>query len=459
MGGSGYQRDEIAHIAHFAGFHMDFSHPATDSHEYLQAHMTDKSVSYHTNGLNKAKHTSALEVLTNWQKVHNCHCQPLAQAFLDSVASHPAAIRIELHVPFKMYLGYQWHKATVVTSVLNYSMEAIKGQGQLMVTNLLVARSLLIILVWMLNSLVNCLDDSGNYDHINHAGSVHTIINNTLIPIQLLRMYCLHSLYLSSDGNHVPRISSHHTLTTEKILYFCSSSQEGCRVLNVLQLFRAGAGNDEIQEAQPLPPCHPNKQHCIRTRPVDDAPDMFQGCIDDLEEGEHYSSQDDDNEECEAPASLSQQVSDIIHALSVQIFTKVPNRAKPKGGPSTIHYNNKGEEVKEEGSCWCTLEAEELVDITSTIFANVSKPPEIFVSHHDYGKDYDKWMKKVNTYFPTSHKKDNMPWIQGLSQLNTWDQWGKLIKYAPPKAAIQMVKEARQYATREWVWLPWCMKD
>ncbi|KAG8717072.1 hypothetical protein FRC08_008236 [Ceratobasidium sp. 394] len=495
--GGGYQRDELAHVAHFAGFRISFAEPAAHGLEYLQVYTTDKSIAYRTDGPKKAKHTSPYAVLTDWQNVHDHHCLPLAQAFLDSSASHPSAVRAESRMKFEGYpyvhralarriicpclyyvrcsawWGYRWRKAISMTNVLNRFMGATEARKKLVTANLPETGSLLVIVVWMLNALVNRPDDGGYYDEISHAGSVHAVVDEAVVPVSPLGMYCLHSLRLSRDDSKVPRISTHRTLTTEKVVYFCSSSHENLNSAAVLRLFRAGAGkrvrephdpwrlggDDDRQDVVPPPPRRPNKQRRVCIRPVGDAPDVLAGRIAAVDRGARYSSEDEDEEEREAPVSWSQRVSDVVHAFPIQIFAKAPNRSIPRGGGKNA-ANNRDEDEDEDGSSWCTLKPEELADITSDIFADLGKPADIFVSHHDFGRDYDKWTNTVNMYFPTCEEREAMPRkIQGLSQLSVWEDWRALLEEAPPNVAAQMVREARQLVNTEWGWLPWCTKD
>ncbi|KAG8735480.1 hypothetical protein FRC10_010467 [Ceratobasidium sp. 414] len=470
----GYQRDELAHVAHFAGFRMPFAQPAAYGLQYLQVYTTDKSVAYHTDGLNKAKRTSPHGVLTDWKRVHDNHCVPLANSFLDSASSHSVAVRIESRVPFES--GWRWRRTVALTSILDRFAEAADARSKLVARNLPEVGSLLIIVVWMLNALVNRPDDGGNYDQVNHAGSVHAIIDDSLVPIRPLGMYCLHSLRLCPNNAKVPRISTHRTLPGEKVVYFCSSSREQRTSLDVLRLFRAspggqarrpephdpwrvGTADDRQIQVQPNPPRRPNRQRRVNIRPADDAPDVLAGRIVHVEQGERYSSEDDDHEEREAPMSLSQQVSNIVYAFPVQIFAKAPNRSRRKNRGRHRGDDDDDDDDDKDGGSWCTLEPEELAGITTDIFADVSKPDDVFVSHHNFGRDYDKWDKTVNTYFPTYEEREAMRPIQGLSQLSVWEDWRTLLADAPPNVAAQMVREARRLVNTEWGWLPWCTKD
>jgi hypothetical protein len=100
-----YEKDEVAHLGDAAGFRFTYPHPvpAACGVHYVQVYSTDKSVTYRMDAASKAKRTSPLEVLADWDREREHHFLPLQQAFKESSRSHGVALRIESRVSFEFY--------------------------------------------------------------------------------------------------------------------------------------------------------------------------------------------------------------------------------------------------------------------------------------------------------------------------------------------------------------------
>ncbi|KAG9085041.1 hypothetical protein FRC06_003758 [Ceratobasidium sp. 370] len=475
-GSGGYQRDEIAHLGDIAGFRIDFDEPGADRVHYLQVYSSEKSVTYHVDNLMKAKRTSPHAVLTNWKRERDAYFVPLRHAFANASASHSVAVRIESRVGFESYphvhlmvpghstsfwlyqmdntayWGFKFRRVMALTNVLERLMSS---PARLTFTKheLPEVGSLLVLLIWMTNALVNRPDDGGHWDEVCDAGSVHTMKGNAAVPCRPLGIYYLHSLYLSADGSQLPRISSHRTITIDTIVYLCGTAGDRNDQISLWRLIQ-GNGATATEPTGPSDPWKvsdpkerpvlpgasraSNRQRRVTIRPADDVDDAFADTIPNIERVNHYDSEDDDDEVREEGPSLSQQVTGIVWTFPVQIFAKVPNR---KGGRS-----------------WCTLGKAERGDITFDIFCETGAPSYLFTSYVSHGRDYDKWHNTVNAYFPTRKEKVALGKIQGLSQLSIWEDWESLLAAVPPAAAARIVKQARDLVHREWRWLPWFTK-
>ncbi|KAG8720475.1 hypothetical protein FRC08_000123 [Ceratobasidium sp. 394] len=474
-GSGGYHKDEIAHLGDIAGFRIDFDEPGEDGVHYLQVYSSEKSVTYHIDHLMKAKRTSPHAVLTNWKRERDAYFAPLRHAFANASASHSVAVRIESRVGFESYphvhlmvpghsialwlyqmdntayWGFKFRRATALTNVLERLMSS---PARLTFTKheLPEVGSLLVLLVWMTNALVNRPDDGSHWNEVCDAGSVHTMKGNVAVPHRPLGIYYLHSLYLSSDGSQLPRISSHRTITINTVVYLCGTAGDRNDQTSLWRLIQGedATTTEPTRSSDPWQVSGPkerpvpgasranNRQRRVTIRPIEDVDDAFANTIPNIERINHYDSEEEDDEVREEGPSLSQQVSEIVWTFPVQIFAKVPNR---KGGRS-----------------WCTIGKGDRCDITFDIFCEKGAPSYLFTSYVSHGRNYDKWHNTVNAYFPTRKEKIALGRIQGLSQLSVWEDWESLLASIPPATAARIVKQTRDLVHREWRWLPWFTK-
>jgi hypothetical protein len=80
------------------------------------------------------------------------------------------------------------------------------SQAQVSSRKLTPVTSLIILLVYMANALVNRPDKGGNWDEVQDSGCVHIEWNQQVVPYHPLVIYNLHSIYFAVK---VPWISSH----------------------------------------------------------------------------------------------------------------------------------------------------------------------------------------------------------------------------------------------------------
>jgi hypothetical protein len=323
--------------------------------------------------------------------------------------------------------------------------------GSLTRGELPVVASLLIILAWMANALVNRPDDGGHWDEVRDAACIHGVFDGSVYPYRPLVIFYLHTLYLDSL---LPRVSSNRTISSPTIIYLCSNSGDGRTELEVLRLFR-GISKRTIKEkpvedvwgaldvdknAPVAGPRRGNKQHRVTRRPADDVDDVFSEVVPDTRMIVRYPSEELDPEVRDEGLPLSQQITNVVHAFPLQVFAKVPNR---RGGNS-----------------WCTLDEDALYEINFNIFRDVQAPRRIFTSYVNCGRDPDKWQKTIETWLPTVEYKARLVTqkIQGLPQLAAWADWETLLMGCDARTANQVVQETRAYVSKHWSWLPWMTK-
>jgi hypothetical protein len=94
--GSGgiYQVDEVAHLGDVAGFRLNLSKSSPSEYGvyYLQVYSTEKSVTYHLDGVQRAKRSSTFRVINNWKKERQEHFIPLQNVSIDAAHTHDVAV-------------------------------------------------------------------------------------------------------------------------------------------------------------------------------------------------------------------------------------------------------------------------------------------------------------------------------------------------------------------------------
>lgn len=313
--------------------------------------------------------------------------------------------------------------------------------------------SLIVLLVWMANALVNRPDEGGNWDEVRDSGCVHVKANEQVVPYRPLVIYNLHSVHFSVQ---VPRLSSHRIISKDTLRYLCTSGHPvtESELLDMIRGSSASqavdktttwnAGDEPVLPATRVPASN-NRQQRVRIRLETDAPNVLSAAIpDDRNHEDVCTSGEEDPEEQDAPVSLSARVSGIIHNYPVQIFRKAPNKKSPR-------------------ESWCILDAVVKSELTDSIFRDRSRLPETFLSYTLYPYDPTKWKRTVECYFPTPdeflelNKKGKK--IQGLAQLGVWQEWGQVLRSKSKPDGKKLAKVARDYINSNWTWLPAVAKN
>ncbi|KAF8597006.1 hypothetical protein BDV93DRAFT_562741 [Ceratobasidium sp. AG-I] len=474
----GYHKDELAHLGAFAGLRMTFKEPGEFGIHYLQVYSSEKSLTYRADAVHKAKRTSVSRVLSDWQQERQNFFIPLQSAWTKASATHSTAVRIESRVPFNSYpyvhlhipnrfliswlrytnnsayWGFKSGRLMAINNVLNRIM---KVRGRFTLDKLPEVGSLIVECVWMANCLVHRPDEGSHWKEVCDAGSVHKQQGDRVVPDRPLVIWYLHSLYLGTEDDSMPRISSHRTISKATIVYLSNDSKTRLDDMGVYQLIK---GTPAASRATIMPPGDPwgveepvpitanpvrsqmNKQRRVNKRVAEDLPDAFADLIPDAQRARRYESEDDDPEEREETVAISKRVTDIVFNYPIQIFAKAPNRK----------YSREN---------WCTLDESERMKVDFNIFCDRRRVNGLFIAHFSFGPDEDKWNKTVRAYFPTPAESQQLraTATQGLRQLGVWLDWESLLASVPEARSRLMVKQARGMVNDRWEWLPYLGKE
>ncbi|EUC59165.1 hypothetical protein RSOL_299270, partial [Rhizoctonia solani AG-3 Rhs1AP] len=468
--GSCYRRDEVAHLGDIAGFAIDLPGPGINGIHFIQVYTTEKSVGYRVDGPSHAKRISPYMIVSNWKGSKADHFVPLEEAFCNSSATHSVAVRIELRISFEQYPNHQYllpqeivqpwflwlsnstfwgWKVYRLDSILSTLNRWMITRDQYTLDDLPEAGSLLVLLSWMANALVNRPDDGNHWDEVRDAGSVHMVRANKAVPYRPLTAYFLHSL--SFPENAQPRVSSLRTISSATILYLFSDSATTRDELEVFALitqpvlpapepkplnpWRVG----DVQEAPVVTVrSHSNKQREVRIENAQEVADQFAEIIHEPERMVQYDSEDEDYEEREVSTRRSVHLTRIVHNYPIQALAKAPNQ---QGGITS----------------WCALDDNARLKINFEFFSNLQNLHEAFPRHILFGSQGPKWDKTVAAFFPTPAEMAKH--YQGYHTLKVRKQWGRLLATFPKDRRDEIVSVTREYVSSRWRWLPLLAKD
>ncbi|KAG8691127.1 hypothetical protein FRC11_006612 [Ceratobasidium sp. 423] len=464
-----YSRDEIAHLGSVGGFRLDLSREGQLAVTlYLQLYSSEKSVTYHLGVPCNAKRTSPTQVIGNWLHVSRHYYEALGDTFGDHSDSHNAAVRIESRVPLKhavavhgrlseddirnwmivipssAYWGFKFRRAQSIHSIL---MQIMDNRMDVDMKNLPAVASLIVLLVWMTNALVNRPDDGGKWDKVHNAGCVHSLIDGELVANRPLIMYNIHSLKYTSKG--IPRLSGQRLIPEDVLLYVVDPTRENklsllqlCDLINETDRPRRAASNnrnaitwgagDEVELPSTAAPPRSTKQRMVLTCAEGPAPNHFPNLPPLPPRHDDPDSAREGSEDDERPRhTLQEQLSRIIHNYPVQVFGKVPNCQGLKRS-------------------WCTLE----LPVQSDIFEDADTVADMFLSIYSLGKDSSWWEKTVNGWFPTKAELKDRPNLQGLDKMGVLQELKTIFKQHDEKWNTIIVEKLRKHANEKWRWMP-----
>ncbi|CAE6532753.1 unnamed protein product [Rhizoctonia solani] len=476
-GSHGYVRDEVAHISKFAGLHQTFDFDVDHAATKLQVYTTDKGVTYRPDFGKKAIRTSPLMCMKAWSQESEEHFRRLAEVYLDAPGAHTVAAQFESRVPFESYpyvhlkirartfrpwlfwvrntafWGFKWRRLNTFWNVLEEICGAEKARTNFSLKRLSEVGSLVILLSYMTNALVNRPDDGGHFDEVHDSGCIHEIINYQLVPVIQLGYYIIHSLrfpHQRAINSKLPRISSQRTISNRTIIYLFATQKDERNELHVLRLFRNDNKRpaDDANDGDPwgIVPQRPrityphtsNKQRVTLSLPGP-IPNVLAARLPDQELYEAYSSEEEDNEVRERVPELSRLVERVIYTYPLQIIAKLPNRRDGKGS-------------------WSSLNANERTNASFDLFCDASAPSRIFVSWNNFGRDGPRWDSTLTAFFPSLKQLADMGKIQGLSQLSVRSDWSTIIMSLSTAGEEKAIKEAKDYVSEHWKWLPYYTK-
>ncbi|KAG8684727.1 hypothetical protein FRC11_011670, partial [Ceratobasidium sp. 423] len=406
----GYAKDTVAHIPNFAGLRKDFDPPEGNGIVKLQAYTSDKSVTYRPDLKRKAIRTSP-------------------------------------------NMGFKWRRLNAIWNVLEQICAADKARSKFSLDQLSEVGSLVILLTYMANALINRPDDGGHFDEVHDSGCIHEIINYELVPVIQLGYYIIHSLRLpriQETDFKLPRISSQRTISRRTIIYLLATEKSERNELHVFRLFRNERkrpaddtdGGDAWGIAPPRQrityPHTSNKQRVTLSLP-DPVPDILADRLPDEELRVVYSSEEEDNEARERAPKLSIQVATLIHTYPLQIIAKIPNRKYGRGS-------------------WSRLTFDQRSKADFALFCDATAPARIFISWNNFGRDGTRWDSTLAALFPTREEHEKMGKTQNLSQMSVWHDWHTALMRLSLAGQKKTVREARAYVSQNWKWLPYYTK-
>ncbi|KDN35418.1 hypothetical protein RSAG8_11595, partial [Rhizoctonia solani AG-8 WAC10335] len=471
----GYVKDEDSHLGDIAGFRVVLREYGDHTVCYLQIYTSNKSLTYHLHGKQKAKRTHPYRVIENWRAERDDYSGRLVLPFQDALAAasetHDVAVRIEsrhelhsypyvhlmlpaqhilrwfLWLPNTVYWGYKYRRLVSITNTLDRVLNT-PARATITAHRLPEAASLVILMTYMTNALVNRPDDGGHWDEVRDAGCVHVEKDGTVVPARPLKIFYIHSLRLPNPQTIFARISSQRTISQTTILYLCTPKTRRTLV-HAVQLFRGTyhdpqrdlMSDDEEHEPTNLigAPRISNRQQRVAISLLDEVDDMFADVIANNQPVERYDSEEEDPEEREALPLPSVALTNLVATFPLQVFAKVPN--------------------KKNGGSWCTLDAVARYEITYDLFRDSNRPFEVFTSFMDCGHDILRWDKTVRAWFPMVNEKHSFDKVQGLKNLSVWQDWESTLVTLPLGEANDIVKEIRKRINTQWRWLPWMTKN
>jgi hypothetical protein len=323
--------------------------------------------------------------------------------------------------------------------------------------------SLVISLVWMANALANRPASGGTWNEVRDAGSVHrATARGEVEPYRPLGWYMLHSLVETPAY----RLSGLRTIDMNSILRLVFSKGRNSHgsqadlylMLNpVHQRDTQGGkrsapldwGDEPALVSIPRASGTSNKRRRrIIVAPDAPAPDIFgpgpgQVAIPgfDEQDEEECTSEEEDDEERQQGSVTYKELSELIHRVAVQIFSKVPNH--------------------QSGASYCRLTEGEKSAITNSVFKVSTNLAATWWSYTVY-TDAGKWQNTVNRLFPTCVEYQEMNYtkdgkrrtVQGLPSMEFWTTWQVVLRRVPPKLQKSIVNAVRNHVHSTWRWFP-----
>ncbi|KDN35624.1 hypothetical protein RSAG8_11419, partial [Rhizoctonia solani AG-8 WAC10335] len=448
--GGCYRRDEVAHLGDMAGYAIVIPGPGIDGVHFIQVYSTDKSVTYRVDGPKKAKRTSPFRIVTDWKALPAVAVRIESRISFEHYPLHHHFIPLDTIRPWFLWLSnstfWSW-KVYRLRSIQSTVNQWISARHLFTLDDLPEAGSLLILLSWMANALVNRPDDGSHWDEVRDAGSVHIVRGHQAVPDRPLTAYFLHSLTITA--NALPRISSLRTISIATITYLFGDSGATRNELEVFGLItqptlpapeKRPKDPWVVRDAPEVPTVtsHSNKQREVRIENAQQVPDQFAEIIPEPDRAVRYDSEDEDQEQREQPTRRSAHLTWIIYNYPIQVIAKAPN-------------------LKNENTSWCSLLEDARLEIKFDFFCDLQNLAEAFPSRVMFGCHSGKWDKTVEVFFPSPEGISKR--YQGFHTLSVRKAWFRLLATFPQDRRKEIVTATRAYVNRHWRWLPLMAKD
>ncbi|KAF8751070.1 hypothetical protein RHS01_08825 [Rhizoctonia solani] len=185
-------------------FNTTLFEPAGDTGiTYAQIYTTDKSNTYNIALAQNAQQTSAIQMLESWDQELSTHINGLMSSFENLACNHGVALRIETCVEYESYPTCHlripdellrrcvyvldrdvfWHwKRCRLASMKSVMCQWMDARRTFTLNRLAMAGTLLIIMEYMMNALVNRPASGGTWDQVHDAACVKEMRGNKLVP-------------------------------------------------------------------------------------------------------------------------------------------------------------------------------------------------------------------------------------------------------------------------------------
>ncbi|GAB1523791.1 hypothetical protein RhiTH_006941 [Rhizoctonia solani] len=464
--GNHYQKDEVAHLNALAGGRLTIPRRlAGDTGiTYAQIYTTDKSNTYNIALAQNAQRTSAIRMLESWDQELSTHINGLMSSFENSACNHGVALRIETRVEYESYPTCHlripdellrrcvyvldrdvfWHwKRCRLASMKSVMCQWMDARRTFTLNRLAVAGTLLIIMEYMMNALVNRPASGGTWDQVHDAACVKEMRGNELVPTRKLGALFLPKIHF--EKNKQPRVSRQRVLDQAIILYLLGPQGQS---LSSIMAFNKIVGVNLRKRPRDEDPCPwesgaqnssaapiSNKQRLVTIRSTHDTANPLAG-PDYAQDQDTYSSEEEDQAEQESASPFKNMLWDIISNYPIQIMNKAPNRSQAR-------------------ESWCRLGNDELAGVTHDFFTSMENLTRAFELYYLFPADLSKWDATVAHLFPLIQgSTGNLERRQGVSNLGVVVEFCTMQLALPESSRAQMVQDARRYVSAHWAWLP-----
>ncbi|KAG8689021.1 hypothetical protein FRC09_012615 [Ceratobasidium sp. 395] len=465
--GGHYQRDELAGLKTVAGFRFRVPKALQQGITYVQLYTSDKTGIYNLNLPEHAKRVTSAMVLKDFDKWREHHFQPLMQLFKDSADSHVMYMRLEVRVtyyaypmvllripdallctwmyavPSEVFWSWKYYRLASIYSVLR---EWMKARHKVTRDDLPRYLSLLVVLVWMANCLVNRPNDGKTWDEVRDSSCVHTIADTGKpTPTWPQLAHFLHSLRFV-DGLP-PRMSGDRLISLDTLLYIFQVDEIelhdmviGKRATETRGLLVAPRLDEAGQQAvRRCLKTGANRSKFVSLRSQIRLKNLFPTAKERPNQAAADPSEGEDYEERPGGMSVNRILSDVFSDLPVQILAKAPV--------------NKAMDIN-----WCAIPSGSSI-ITPTIFHSLDTLAVAFPSRIVFENSPQKWQSVVNAYLPTLDDSgdDGTKGQQGFPCLKARRAFIFAQRNMRLDDAEYNVQLARDYVNRHWAWLPYGM--
>ncbi|KAF8748140.1 hypothetical protein RHS01_11013 [Rhizoctonia solani] len=358
---------------------------------YAQIYTTNKSNTYNIALAQNAQQTSAIQMLESWDQELSTHINGLMSSFENLACNHGVALRIETCVEYESYPTCHlripdellrrcvyvldrdvfWHwKRCRLASMKSVMCQWMDAWRTFTLNRLAVAGTLLIIMEYMMNALVNRPASGGTWDQVHDAACVKEMRGNKLVPTRKLGALFLPKIHF--EKNKQPRVSRQQVLDQAIILYLLGPQGQ---LLSSIMAFNKIVGRRAEFKRAPIS----NKQRLVTIRSTHDTANPLAG-PDYAQDQDTYSSEEEDQAEQESASPFKNMLWDIISNYPIQIMNKAPNRSQAR-------------------ESWCRLGSNELAGVTHDFFTSMENLTRAFESYYLFPADLSKWDATVAHLF------------------------------------------------------------